>query len=657
MVLETVLLSTILLSDTVVTEKAQNLDEVVIVSGAGRGRKHSAKGQVASIDEHLSELRNVNLVRRGSYAWEPVVNNMQTERLSTTIDGMKIFYACTDKMDPVTSYVESGNLQSISLNSGLDGNPQATGNIGGSLDLKLRKAGFDNDPRHISLSAGHEWNGHMQVYGADAALSNHRTYLNAGAFYRHADNYKVGGGEELQFSQFQKVNVFTNAGLRLADKDMLEATFIFDRATDVGYPALNMDVAKAEGLITSLSYKHLFPRASWETKAYYNHITHEMDDTKRPNVAIHMDMPGDSGTAGVYSLLTTSRKLHDLTLNYDLYYNRLFADMTMYPGGAAPMYMVTWPDVGTLNTGVALTDNVSITHHQSLRLSAKVAWQQQRLNNEEGYHALRVFFPGMTDAYHQTTGRIAANYNFFIFNFFNCSIGAGWGSRAPTVTEAYGYYLNNTFDQYDYIGNPSLKNESAVEVNGALKWSLFNGLCSMAFDANAFLFSNYIIGQFETRLSPMTVDAEGVKVYGNISHATIANASLTAEWQLTERVNWNGKVSYSTGRDADGDPLPLISPVSWQSELQYHYQRLQVQATIKGNARQSNYGAKYGETAAKAWTIVNLAAQYQFFVHSSQFIVRAGVENLFDKQYATYADWNHIPQKGRNIYLNLTFEL
>ena len=39
------------------------------------------------------------------------------------------------------------------------------------------------------------------------------------------------------------------------------------------------------------------------------------------------------------------------------------------------------------------------------------------------------------------------------------------------------------------------------------------------------------------------------------------------------------------------------------------------------------------------------------------FIVRAGVENLFDKQYATYADWKHIPQKGRNIYLNLTLTL
>ena len=660
--LETVLLSSILLSDTVATDKAQNLDEVVIVSEAGRGRKRSAKGQVASIDEHLSELKNVSLVRRGSYAWEPVVNNMQTERLSTTIDGMKIFYACTDKMDPVTSYVESGNLQSISLNSGLDGNPQATGNIGGSLDLKLRKTGFDNErrrvgdgtsgiPFHAGASAGHEWNGHVQVYGADAALSSHRTYLNAGAFYRHADNYKVGGGDELQFSQFQKVNVFTNAGLRLAEKDMLEATFIFDRATDVGYPALNMDVAKAEGFITSLSYKHLFRKASWETKVYYNHITHEMDDTKRPDVEIHMDMPGKSCTAGVYSLLTTALKQHDLALNYDLYYNRLFADMTMYPGGAAPMYMVTWPDVRTLNTGFAMTDNISIARNQSLRLSAKLAWQQQRLNNEEGYHALRVFFPGMEDAYHQTTGRIAANYALSIKNYA-LSIGAGWGSRAPTVTEAYGYYLNNTFDQYDYIGNPSLKNESAVELNSAVKWHPTERV-NVTLDGNVFLFSNYIIGQFETRLSPMTVGAESVKVYGNISHATIANVSLTTEWQLTEQLCWNGKVSYSLGRDADGDPLPLISPVSWQAELQYHYQRLQAQAVVKGNMRQTNYGGKYGETAASEWAVLNLSAQYSF----SSITVRGGVENLFDKQYATYADWNHIPQKGRNIYLNLTFAL
>ena len=470
------------MSDTTAAEP-RNIDEVVVVSRR-QGGKRSAKGQVASIDEHLKELKNVSLVRRGSYAWEPVVNNMAMERVSTTIDGMKIFYACTDKMDPVTSYVESSNLQSILLNSGLNGNPQATGNIGGALDLRLRKAGFLYDPEwKVGADAGYESNGHLQVYGGEASYSSKSFYTNGGVFYRHADNYKEGGGREVSFSQFQKVNAFVNGGFKFPSfggteggYDVLETTFIFDRATNVGYPALNMDVAKAEAFITSLSYKRLWEERlvqSWETKVYYNHITHVMDDTTRPDVQIHMDMPGKSWTTGLYSLVRASKGAHELTANYDLYYNRLFADMTMYPGGAAPMYMVTWPDVGTLNTGVALSDRIRLGSAHTLNISAKVAWQHQRLNNEEGYHALSVFFPGMQQQYHQTTGRIAAAYQLSIHNS-QLSVGAGWGSRAPTVTEAYGYYLNNTFDQYDYIGNPRLKNESAVELNSAIKFQTPN---------------------------------------------------------------------------------------------------------------------------------------------------------------------------------------
>ncbi len=635
--------------DTISTSM-QNLDEVV-VSARGQGGHRSEKGQVASIDEHLSQLRNVSLVRRGSYAWEPVVNNMQMERLSTTIDGMKIFYACTDKMDPVTSYVESGNLQSISMNSGLDGNPQATGNIGGSLDLRLKKVGFDNVPFQINASAGHELNGHLAVYGADNAVSRSRYYANVGAFYRHADNYKAGGGEEILFSQFSKVNAFANMGWRLAARSVVEGTFIFDRATDVGYPALNMDVALAQAFISSLSYKHLFQQASWETKFYYNRITHEMDDTHRPDVEIHMDMPGRSWTSGCYSLFTVTCLQHSLQFNYDLFYNRRFADMTMYPGGAAPMYMVTWPDVGTFNTGLAFSDNVQLGEHHSLRLSAKMAWQQQHLNNEEGYHALRVFFPAMKDRYHQTTGRVAASYQYSTHHS-QFTIGAGWGSRAPTITEAYGYYLNNTYDQYDYMGNPTLKNESAIELNSTVRLSTPDSRFSIALESNAFFFSNYIIGQFEQRLSPMTVGAEGVKVYANLSHATIANVSLSARWMLTRHLRLHNKVGYGLGYDAEGGSLPMIAPLTWQSSAQYAWQNILFQASVKGHARQSRYGDKYGELPSDSWAILNLSAQYTI----SHYTFRLGVENLFDKYYTTYSDWKKIPQKGRNIYANITFD-
>ena len=655
----------ILLSTDSLTTSSHTIDEVVVVSAAGEGRKRSTKGQVASIDEHLAELSHVNLVRRGSYAWEPVVNNMAMERVSTTIDGMKIFYACTDKMDPVTSYVESSNLQSILLNSGLNGNPQSTGNIGGSLDLKLRRVGFNTDPFSLNADAGYETNGHLQVYGADVAVSSQRFYTNGGFFYRHAGNYKEGGGREMLFSQFQKVNAFVNAGVKLAERDIVEGTFIFDRATDVGYPALNMDVKKAEAFITSLSYKHLWAESflnSWETKAYYNHITHIMDDTKRPDVEIHMDMPGKSWTSGLYSLLSASNGQHDLQANYDLYYNRLFADMTMYPGGAAPMYMVTWPDVGTLNTGVALNDRISLSTAQAFNVSAKVAFQTQRLNNDEGYQALKVFFPGMKQSYQQLTGRIAANYQLSVLNSqFN--IGAGWGSRAPTVTEAYGYYLNNTFDQYDYIGNPRLKNESAIELNGKYLLSISpragrsSSQLSIGLDANAFFFSNYIIGLFETRLSPMTVDAEGVKVYYNIDHATIVNTALDVKWRMLNVLTWNTRLSYAIGRDDQGAPLPLISPFAYQSSLTFSYKRFQGKVEVRGNSKQVNYGKKYGETLTPAWAIGNISGQYTLYIHEHALTLRAGVENLFDKRYSTYSDWCDIPQKGRNVYVNLSVSL
>ena len=645
-------------ADTIATS-TQNLDEVVIVSQTGRGQKRSEKGQVASIDEHLKELKNVSLVRRGSYAWEPVVNNMAMERVSTTIDGMKIFYACTDKMDPVTSYVESSNLQSILLNSGLNGNPQATGNIGGSLDLKLRRAGFNGDAFRAGADAGYESNGHLQVYGADAAVSAQSFYTNGGIFYRHASNYKEGGGREVSFSQFQKVNAYDNFGFRLSPQDAVEGTFIFDRATNVGYPALNMDVAKAEAYISSLSYKRLWEERlvqSWETKVYYNHINHVMDDTMRPDVAIHMDMPGKSWTAGAYSLVRANKDRHELTVNYDLYYNRLFADMTMFPGGAAPMYMVTWPNVGTLNTGMALSDNFRLSSASSLHLSGKLSWQHQRLNNDEGYKALSVFFPGMKQAYHQTTGRIAAAYQLSIINS-QLSIGLGWGSRAPTVTEAYGYYLNNTFDQYDYIGNARLKNESAIELNMSSQWKMDNGKWIINVDGNCFFFSNYIIGQFENRLSAMTVGAEGVKVYGNISHATIANFSLTSQWTILPWLTWNTRLGYAFGKDDAGESLPMISPFAYTTSLSVGFGRFQGKAEVQGNARQAKYGKKYGETETPAWTIVNLSANYQLSIINYQLVLRVGIENLFDKRYTTYADWCDIPQKGRNIYMNLSFEL
>ena len=640
--------------DTVIKETA--IDEVVVSSTLGSGKKAVSKGRVASIDEHLGKLSKVEMVRRGNYAWEPVVNNMATERVSTTIDGMKIFYACTDKMDPVTSYVESSNLQRISLNSGLDGNPQATGNIGGSIDLKLQRVGFDARQAEYNASVGFESNGHVHVYGADAAFSSHRLYSNFGVFYRHANNYKAGGNKEIEFSQFKKTNVFANFGWQPVEDHVIEATAIYDIATDIGYPALTMDVAKAEAIITSLSYRQehldgLFHR--WETKAYYNHITHDMDDTKRPDVVIHMDMPGKSQTAGIYSLLQGSKGAHYYQMNYDAYYNNLFADMTMYPDGGQTMYMLTWPDVSTLNMGIAATDDIALGSHH-IRLTTKLVWQNQHIGSDEGFKALNIYFPGIDKGNSRLVSRVAASYA-YERNGLKLAVGTGYGMRAPTVTEGYGYFLNNTFDRYDYIGNPYLKNEKAIEVNASFARN--SQLLAVKAEANAFFFQDYIIGRPDSRLSAMTIGAAGVKIYQNLRYARIVNTTFSTDIKPFSWLLWENRLTYSYGSESTHARLPLIAPLSYWGSLKFAWHNFEAEGGVHMAARNTHCGTEYGElpTAGYAVWHLNVGTRIQF--RSVIANLHFGIENLFDRHYSTYSDWNHIPQKGRNIYVNTSFQL
>ena len=68
-----------------------------------------------SIDELISKTSGMTVVKRGNFAAEPVIRGMNSDRINITINGMKIQSACTDKMDPVTSYAETDNLKSISI--------------------------------------------------------------------------------------------------------------------------------------------------------------------------------------------------------------------------------------------------------------------------------------------------------------------------------------------------------------------------------------------------------------------------------------------------------------------------------------------------------------------------------------------------------------
>ncbi|MGB0390161.1 MAG: TonB-dependent receptor plug domain-containing protein [Salibacteraceae bacterium] len=114
-------------------------------------------------DEVMQEIEGVSLIRRGNYAAEPTFRGMSSGQLSVTIDGMKIFGACTDKMDPVSSYVSSNNLESISVSSNSNNATQGS-NVGGGFDFQTKGPQFNNQQKfNGSAGIGYQTNGNGRL--------------------------------------------------------------------------------------------------------------------------------------------------------------------------------------------------------------------------------------------------------------------------------------------------------------------------------------------------------------------------------------------------------------------------------------------------------------------------------------------------------------
>lgn len=643
-------------AQSIQNDSIQELQEIILISNT---KNNTPNNPIASIENYLKQAKSIDMIQRGNYAWEPTLNSMATERISLTIDGMHIFNACTDKMDPITSYVETYNLQQASIQSGQQGNHYGP-TLGGSIDLQTRRPYFTTSPQwEGNLNLGYETNNQLKTAGTILQYSSPKWYFQAQTTLRDAGNYKAGNRKEILYSQYTKTNASGVLGYSISPNKTLETQVIYDKATDVGYPALPMDVSLAEALITSIRYE-VKPSLSfidnWETKLYYNTITHRMDDTKRPTetIAIHMDMPGWSNTYGLYSSIKSTQKNHHLSGTINSYYNSSLAEMTMYPNNPneKEMFMYTWPDVHTQYIGVSLQDHWKIDKEKSLLVSASMGMHSNQIKNQMALESLQIFYPKMNPSNTRTLGSFAINYEIKKLSW-NYGVGVAIGNRAPSVSEGYGFYLFNSSEQFDYIGNPNLKNEVSSEINTFLTYT--SPALISRLSGSLFHIQHYIIGNIIPELSAMTIGAKGVKQYNNLAYARLATLNWSSIYKFNNQWLMNVFINYNYGEDNDKNSLPFISPISYGSSLTYSKNKLETTLELQANSSKKNNAIAYGEKETSSYAIVNWNANYSWNIHENIFTLHCGISNIFDKYYTAYSDWNAIPRVGRNFSINLQY--
>lgn len=650
----TILFSAILFSqetDTIPTV----LDDVIIVSER-KLSNYTQEKTLSSVDVLLDKTVNVNMIKRGNYAWEPSLNNMASERLSVTIDGMQIYGACTDKMDPITSYVDVSNLEKATITSGQQGTENAN-TIGGAIDLMLPVAKFKNTGFQSSVDLGYETNGSYKTTSIETQYNSKKFYLNTDGIYRESNNYYAGNKKTVNYSQFEKYNISLQTAYKLNKHQNLEAAIIHDRATNVGYPALPMDVSLAKATIASVAHNFKCDSTllkNWETKLYINNITHIMDDSKRPNVPIRMDMPGWSNTYGMYSKATLYIKKHLLSININSHYNQSLAEMTMFPNNPNEndMFMYTWPDIRTMYSSLYLKDSYHFNNKHAIEISTRLGYHKNTIKKEVGIKSLQIFYPNVQKNKVRVLPSISGNYT-LNHNKSKYLFSIGYGERAPSVSEAYGFYLFNSFDNYDYIGNPNLNNEKAIEINFAAKYNFSKVKLNVG--ASCFNIYDYIIGKNSPSYSAMTIGASGVRTYHALNHAQLFNSHITSNYSISKKVSASIALEYHFGKAKTYGKLPLISPFSYRTELNVRHKNLTASLQLVGNANQYNYSSIYGENQTPSFAIINLNFSTSFLTNSNKILLKYGVENILDSYYSTYADWNNVPRPGRNFFLNASY--
>ena len=626
--------------------------------------------QFSTLDNITARLDGMSLIKRGAYALEPLVNGFSGGQLNVTIDGMRMFGACTDKMDPITSYIEPTNLKKITVKQGTS-SCQTGCNIGGAVDMTLLEPENDSTKTHFSsVAVGYESISQGKNLLVSLGLGKNKWNWLIDGVYRKNENYSDGNNRIVPFSQFEKINIHSAVKYNPDKISSFKADALFDLAHNVGYPALPMDVSLAQAMLFAVEYQR---KTTTELKAkiYFNQVVHIMDDSKRDSlyllknkpvgksdsVYMRMDMPGKSSTLGAYvQLIIPWNEKNKLTLKADNYTNNSIAEMTMhmrYVGSSpeTPMYMQTWPAMLRNVSGIFVENSTYLSDNLTLVANGRVDYNIDNLQSKYGQEQFSVFNYSLPKTQSKLVKSLNVSAQYRFSNSISLIASTGYAERMPTIGERLGFYLFNAYDGYDYIGNPYLKAEKSNFFRADLQLTQSN--IKVNFNQSFSLIQDYIMGITNSQIPAMNFYAKGIRVYSNVPHAKMYSADLQVLYSPLKSLTVFLLSKFTLGEINNSDPMPLIPPLKNIVAIQYEKNNLSLQAECESALAQNRINVNYGEQITPAYTVFNVKSSYRFTLSKLAFNVGLGITNLLNKAYYEHLDWGRINRPGRSVELYL----
>jgi len=650
-------------NETNATQAAAMLDSITVESSSLSDVSTEEIKSADTAEALAKQVPSITLVRRSGIANDIILRGQKRDNINIIVDGGKIYGACPNRMDPPTSHVITGNIDSIRVIEG-PYDVEHAGTLSGmvAIDTVKPKAGihgnvnlgmgsFGYKKASATLTGGNDYV--RELISVSGEWSDQYEDGDGNTFAEQIDNAIAAGQaaagnafrpSERDRAAYEKKSLMAKLFITPTDDQELRLGFTANRSNGVLYPNTPMDAHYDNSDLYNIRYT-VNNLGSWSkalsAEYYYSYVDHPMwTEWRMASVMMgtstsHLTSTIQGATLKNVTALTDTL---DLTVgldgslrNWDGYY-----DLNgTYKGASID-------DADTQNAALFIE-----LEKRYAKAALKLGARYDNTDVSSGDETLK------EHTYQSVGANLFADYQTTeTLGFFG---GIGMASRVPDGRELY-FKKSGML-----IGTPDLEQTTNYEADLGMQNTY------SAFRMRTRLFYSQLKNYIYFNASNTTNKFENVD-------ATIYGFELSGTWLVSDSIYADFGAAWQRGEKdkalagQTNTNLADIPPLKGNLSLNWNYLGNSV-ATIEGVAadKWSEFDDENGEQELDAWAVLNLKVDHRFNEHIGLIV---GVDNVFDETYAvsnTYKDLTLLSvdpnadvmlmnEPGRYFYANLSYK-
>ena len=612
----------------------------------------------------LNQTPSINSIRKsGNYGFDPVFRGFKYDQLNVVFNGAQsASAACPNRMDPPTSQMAPNMMDRIEILKGPHALRYGTG-FGATINFIPAKLRFTSEQDiYGRISTGYEGNGDIARGETQLGFSGERYDLSVFGSWSQGDDYRSGNGETVQ-SDFNRGSFGANVGLKLSSNQQLRISALYNRARDVDFAALPMDLREDDTWMFNARHDIQINRnnlQSWNTTVYGSFVDHLMDNLLKPL---------DPRMINAQTFAQTSNYGGRTESIWQFGHGKLYAGADLRVEGAQgtrTREFLMGPNAGKIVEDNAWQDGrISKTglfgeYHLGASWLGYVFSGRLEFNHADIHDPSDEFTEIYDDAQvSQINPSLSVGVLMALGQQTSGGIWVGRAQRSGSLTERFINYFPVGQDPYEMLGNPQLDPEKNNQIDLTFEWKKPNTAVNV--DVFVSYLQDFISSVIDTTLSPRLPMSPGVRRFINIDEAFKTGFEVSWTQQLPLGLQHHLGVAYTYAQDLQRDqPLPETAPMDMRYTLTGSYvnHKLKPEITFRYAMEQTRISEEFGETVTPSFTLLDVKVGYKL---SDKLQVNAGVNNLFDESYYEHLNRSvrgtNLPiyAPGRNVYGNISY--